>query len=74
MLGWTVHQAPLTRRSADNVLVGHVRLSTRVRCSFDEADAVISLTKLMADVSIQVLQSFAIDSHVMVCNIPSPIY
>ncbi|POM61582.1 LOW QUALITY PROTEIN: hypothetical protein PHPALM_29380 [Phytophthora palmivora] len=34
--------------SADNVLGGHVRLSTHVRCSFEEADAVISLAKLMS--------------------------
>ncbi|OWY92360.1 hypothetical protein PHMEG_00038674, partial [Phytophthora megakarya] len=90
MLGWTVHKAPLTRRSTGNALIGHVRLSTRVRCTFDEADASVSLTKLSewpllvtppdwnethrAKVSIQVLQTFAIDSHVMVVNVPGPFH
>ncbi|OWZ16200.1 hypothetical protein PHMEG_00010044 [Phytophthora megakarya] len=90
MLGWSVHHAPNVRRPADNALIGHVRLSTRVRCTFDEVDTAISPAKMhewplvvtppgwngthRANVSIQVLQSFAIDSHVMVVNVPGPIH
>ncbi|ETO75152.1 hypothetical protein F444_09205 [Phytophthora nicotianae P1976] len=89
LFGWTVYHAPLTRR-LDNSLVGHARLSARVCCSFDEADAAVSPSKLnewplvftppnwshsqRSVVSIQVLQSFAMDAHVLVCNIPGPVH
>ncbi|EEY64507.1 uncharacterized protein PITG_15744 [Phytophthora infestans T30-4] len=85
-----MYHAPLTRRASDDSLVGHVRLSARVSCSFDQADAAVSPSELnwwplvftppnwshsqRSSVSIQVLQSFAIDAHVLVCNIPGPVH
>ncbi|KUF88002.1 hypothetical protein AM587_10003760 [Phytophthora nicotianae] len=88
LFGWTVYHAPLMRR-LDNSLVGRVQLSARICCSFDDADAAVSSSKLhlwplaftppnwsysqRSGVSIQVLQSFAVDAHVLVCNIPGPV-
>ncbi|KAK1943042.1 hypothetical protein P3T76_005679 [Phytophthora citrophthora] len=89
LFGWTVHHAPPTRRQ-DNALVGRVRLSARVNCSFETADEAISPSKFQEwpllvtppywselqrrRVNLQVLQSFAIDAHVMVCNVPGTVH
>eukprot|EP00644_Phytophthora_capsici_P008983 jgi/Phyca11/5552/fgenesh1_pm.PHYCAscaffold_6_\ len=89
LFGWTVHHAPPTRRQ-DNVLIGRVRLSARVCCSFETVDEDISPSKFQEwpllvtpphwselhrrQVNLQVLQSFAIDAHVMVCNVPGTVH
>ncbi|KAL4158948.1 hypothetical protein PRNP1_004722 [Phytophthora ramorum] len=90
LFGWTVYQAPLARRQEDGAVTGRARLSTRICCSIDQVDAVITPAdlaewplfvtppdwspKLRPSVCIKVLQSLAKDQHVMVCNIPGSVH
>ncbi|KAL4158940.1 hypothetical protein PRNP1_004714 [Phytophthora ramorum] len=86
LFGWTVHRAPLTRRTGDGSLVSHVRFTTRVSCSMDALDASIIDTNLQSwplvvtppcwgynerkQASCQVLQAFEADEYVIVHDFP----
>ncbi|ETN08864.1 hypothetical protein PPTG_11676 [Phytophthora nicotianae INRA-310] len=85
IFGWNVHPAPLTRNAETGSLVAHVRLTTRVKCSLKDADAMVSSSDVNSwpllttptawrrggetSVSTQVLQQFDLNSHVLVTNI-----
>ncbi|KAH7485269.1 uncharacterized protein KRP23_4323 [Phytophthora ramorum] len=89
LFGWTVHRAPLTRRTGDGSLVSHVRFTTRVSCSLDALDASLIDTNLQSwplvvtppswgynerkQASCQVLQVFEADEYVIVHDIPGPL-
>ncbi|ETN08837.1 hypothetical protein PPTG_11651 [Phytophthora nicotianae INRA-310] len=81
LFGWTVNYATNFRSFEDNYIVARARFSKRVRCSLDYVDGVItasdlnglplivtSLGRERSAVSIQVLQKFEKDAHIMVCN------
>ncbi|OWY95783.1 hypothetical protein PHMEG_00034129 [Phytophthora megakarya] len=87
LFGWTVHHAPLTRRTADNSLVAHARFSRRVNCSLTDADNAFHTLDIDAWPIIatppghvqverthcQILQEFDSDAFVLVRNIPGPL-
>ncbi|KAG7375712.1 hypothetical protein PHYPSEUDO_015466 [Phytophthora pseudosyringae] len=89
MFGWTVYHAPV-RRARDNSLVAHARFTTRVRCSLEDADSFMKTKDIRTlpllikppnwsyhqrdSVNTQVLQELDVDTHVMVCNIPSHVH
>ncbi|KAH7485274.1 uncharacterized protein KRP23_4328 [Phytophthora ramorum] len=89
LFGWTVHRAPLTRRTGDGSLVSHVRFTTRVSSSLDALDASIVNSNMKSwllvvtppswgynerkQASCQVLQAFETDAYVLVQDIPGPL-
>ncbi|KUF81884.1 hypothetical protein AM587_10003271 [Phytophthora nicotianae] len=87
IFGWNVHPAPLTRNAETGSLVAHVRLTTRVKCSLKDADAMVSSSDvnswpLLATPAVwtkgehvtQVLQQLDMNSLVLVTNIPGKVH
>ncbi|ETK86400.1 hypothetical protein L915_08964, partial [Phytophthora nicotianae] len=87
IFGWNVHPAPLTRNAETGSLVAHVRLTTRVKCSLKDADAMVSSSDvnswpLVATPAVwtkgehvtQVLQQLDMNSLVLVTNIPGKVH
>ncbi|KAG6617403.1 CCR4-NOT transcription complex subunit 1 [Phytophthora cinnamomi] len=90
LFGWSVHRAPLTRNTGEESFHGRMKLTARVACSLDKADAMIEAENLnswplvfvplnwspaqRSKVSTQVLQSFDANSHVMVHSIPGRVH
>ncbi|OWY95786.1 hypothetical protein PHMEG_00034125 [Phytophthora megakarya] len=89
LFGWTMSHTPITRRP-DNSFVTCARFTTRICCSLDDLDRLLTTsgidewpllvtppiwrTDQRTSVNTQVLQEIDLNSHVMVCNIPGKIH
>ncbi|KAJ8554762.1 hypothetical protein ON010_g9721 [Phytophthora cinnamomi] len=46
LLSWSVHYAPPLRRTQDNAVIAQAKFTTRIRCSLDRIDAVMTSSNI----------------------------
>ncbi|ETL27503.1 hypothetical protein L916_18955, partial [Phytophthora nicotianae] len=90
VFGWNVHNAPLTHNAETGSLIAQVRLTTRVSCSLQDSDILVTTSDIHswpllitpagwersehARSSTQVLQQLDLNSLVLVTNIPGQVH